>query len=70
MPQPVDNTACRRCGAEFMPAADIAAITEMLAARGLSTDHLALCPACRAYEMGLTPVSPQLPDTVRRQTGR
>ncbi|WP_077279012.1 hypothetical protein [Thioalkalivibrio denitrificans] len=67
MPQPVDQVACRRCGAEFMPAADIAAMAETLARRGLTTDHLALCPACRAYEMGLTPMSPRLPDSVRRQ---
>ena len=67
MQPPADNAACRRCGTEFMPAADIAAMAETLAARGLATDHLALCPTCRAYKMGLTPTSPQLPDSVRRQ---
>ena len=47
-----EQQACRVCGAEFLPAHEIAAMKQVLAQRGLGNGHLDVCPDCRAAAMG------------------
>ena len=65
-----ERAACRCCGNEYLPAAELAQMVQALEARGLSTEHLTVCPDCSAAEMGLSPTGLKLPDAVRRQTER
>lgn len=58
--------SCRVCGKEFAPGADLAFMARELESRGLEADHLYVCPDCRTGEMGLTPMTVQLPESARR----
>ncbi len=63
-----EGVACRRCGSTFAHGEELASIAQALASRSLATDHLEVCPDCRAPEMGLSAADLKLPETVQRQT--
>ena len=50
--------ACSRCGASFVAEGPLATMVSVLAAKGLDTAHMSLCPQCRTQAMGLTPMAP------------
>lgn len=50
-------TACTACGKAFVADAGLETMIGLLQAQGLSTDHMRICPECRAGAMGLTAVA-------------
>lgn len=48
LPMQSPSVVCRRCGCAIATAADFSVIRDRLHAAGLPTEHLELCPDCRA----------------------
>jgi len=48
--------ACTACGQSFVAGAELDTMIAALGAHGLSTDHMRICPDCRAGAMGMTPM--------------
>lgn len=51
-----EDSACTVCSHPFVPAGDLAGMIAVLRAQGLATDHMQVCPDCRAGAMGLSPM--------------
>jgi putative dimethyl sulfoxide reductase chaperone len=55
------HLACRICGSAFVAGAALAGMIARLQAQNLATEHLAVCPDCRADAMGMRPLTPPSP---------
>jgi putative dimethyl sulfoxide reductase chaperone len=55
---PEARLACRICGTTFVAGEALAGMVARLQAQGLATEHLAVCPDCRADTMGMRPLTP------------
>lgn len=53
------GTDCTQCGKPFAAPSELADMIRVLEQRGLGTEHLTVCPDCRAGTMGLQPTDPQ-----------
>jgi putative dimethyl sulfoxide reductase chaperone len=58
---PEARLACRICGNDFVAGEALAEMIGRLQAAGLATEHLAVCPDCRAETMGMRPLAPPAP---------
>lgn len=58
---PDEHLACRICGTGFAAGDALAGMIARLQAEGLTTEHLAVCPDCRAETMGMRPLTPPTP---------
>jgi hypothetical protein len=58
---PEGRLACRICATDFAAGEALAGMIARLQAAGLATEHLAICPDCRAETMGMRPLTPPTP---------
>lgn len=58
---PEGRLACRVCGTEFAAGEALAGMIARLQAADLATEHLAVCPDCRASTMGMRPLTAPTP---------
>ena len=58
---PEGRLACRICATDFAAGEALAGMIARLQAAGLATEHLAVCPDCRAETMGMRPLTPPTP---------
>ena len=49
---------CAACGTSFVAGKELASMIAVLETQGLSTDHMKVCPDCRAGVMGMTALAP------------
>ncbi|AGA32632.1 cytoplasmic chaperone TorD family protein [Thioalkalivibrio nitratireducens DSM 14787] len=52
---------CRICGSTFVAGAALTGMIARLEAQGLATEHLSVCPDCRADTMGMRSLTPPSP---------
>jgi len=58
---PEGRLACRICGTEFAAGEALAGMIARLQGADLATEHLAVCPDCRAETMGMRPLTAPMP---------
>lgn len=58
---PEARLGCRVCGSDFVAGEAMAEMIGRLQAATLATEHLAVCPDCRAETMGMRPLAPPTP---------